>query len=108
MSDQSPATSLPPRLPAPRAERRPHQTQWHGITLEDPYGWLRAKNWQEVMREPDKLDADIRHLIHRMARDNPTWGRRRIRAELALLGYDVAEPVPANVRTALRKKYGQE
>jgi hypothetical protein len=38
-----------------------------------------------------KLDAEIRHLIHRMARDNPTWGRRRIRAELALLGYDVAE-----------------
>ena len=38
-----------------------------------------------------KLDAELRHLIHRMARDNPTWGRRRIRAELALLGYAVAE-----------------
>jgi putative transposase len=37
-----------------------------------------------------KLDAELRHLIHRMARDNPTWGRRRIRAELALLGYAVA------------------
>jgi len=26
-----------------------------------------------------------------MARDNPTWGRRRIKAELHFLGYDVAE-----------------
>jgi transposase InsO family protein len=38
-----------------------------------------------------RLDAELRDLILRMARENPTWGRRRIRAELALLGYVVAE-----------------
>ena len=38
-----------------------------------------------------RLDAEIRDLIRRMAQENPTWGRRRIRAELALLGYHVAE-----------------
>jgi hypothetical protein len=38
-----------------------------------------------------QLDAEIRRLVRRMARENPTWGRRRIQAELALLGYEVAE-----------------
>jgi putative transposase len=38
-----------------------------------------------------RLDAELRDLIRRMARENPTWGRRRIRAKLALLGYEVAE-----------------
>ena len=37
------------------------------------------------------LDPELRALIRRMARENPTWGRRRLRAELALLGYEVAE-----------------
>jgi hypothetical protein len=32
-----------------------------------------------------KLDAEIRALIRRMSRENPTWGRRRIRSELHLL-----------------------
>ena len=38
-----------------------------------------------------RLDPELRQLIRRMARENPTWGRRRIWAELALLGYCVAE-----------------
>jgi hypothetical protein len=37
------------------------------------------------------LDLELRTLIRRMARDNPTWGRRRIQAELRFLGYEVAE-----------------
>jgi hypothetical protein len=38
-----------------------------------------------------KLDAQIRVLIRRMSRENPTWGRRRVRSELHLLGYEVGE-----------------
>ena len=51
--------------------------------------------WRWKSRAPSvgrpRLDPELRHLIRRMARENPTWGRQRIRAELALLGYRVAE-----------------
>jgi putative transposase len=51
--------------------------------------------WRWKSRAPSvgrpRLDPDLRQLIRRMARENPTWGRRRLRAELALLGCEVAE-----------------
>ncbi len=36
---------------------------YHNIERNDPYNWLRADNWQEVMREPDKLPQDIREVL---------------------------------------------
>jgi oligopeptidase B len=48
---------------APRATKRPLSQTWHGKTLVDDYGWLRAENWQDVMRDPTVLDSEIRaHL----------------------------------------------
>lgn len=47
----------------PVAERRQHATTNHGITRQDPYHWLRADNWQEVMQDPSTLPADIRSYI---------------------------------------------
>ena len=52
-----------PATPQPLAERRPVTTTHHGVTLTDDYGWLRAANWQEVMRKPDLLDANIREYL---------------------------------------------
>ncbi|WP_349361336.1 S9 family peptidase [Stappia sp.] len=52
-----------PNTPAPRAARRPVTHTVHGITRTDDYAWLRADNWQEVMRAPDTLDADIRAYL---------------------------------------------
>ena len=47
----------------PSAERRPHRTSFHGIARTDDYAWLRADNWQEVMRDPASLQADIRAYL---------------------------------------------
>ena len=58
--------------------RRGFQRYWHRKSRGKPVGRPR-------------LDPELRQLIRRMARENPTWGRRRIRAELALLGYEIAE-----------------
>lgn len=50
-------------LPPPLAAEKSHVTSWHGITLEDPFNWLRAGNWQEVMRDPSALDPEIRAYL---------------------------------------------
>ena len=54
-----------------------------------------------------KLDAEIRALIRRMSRENSTWGRRRIRSELHLLGYEVAELTVAKYMVRGRKPPSQ-
>ncbi len=35
----------------------------HGITISDDYAWLKDANWQEVLRDPSLLDADIRAYL---------------------------------------------
>ena len=51
--------SRPPPT-APVAPRRPHSFTTHGITITDDYAWLKDAKWQEVLRDPSILDADIR------------------------------------------------
>ncbi len=48
---------------APRAEARPSVSNWHGVTLIDEFAWLKASNWQEVMRDPAVLDPAIRAYL---------------------------------------------
>jgi oligopeptidase B len=47
------------RLAPPVAEKRPTFTVRHGVELADEYAWLRAANWQDVMRDPGALDPKI-------------------------------------------------
>ncbi len=37
----------------------------HGHEREDPYAWLRDPNWREVVRDPERLDPDIRAYLER-------------------------------------------
>jgi oligopeptidase B len=59
-------TSSPTRrtgVTPPRAPRQPSTTSHHGIVRVDDFAWLRAPNWQAVMRNPALLDPEIRaHL----------------------------------------------
>ncbi len=48
---------------APHAPKQPRQISHHGITIDDPYAWLRSERWQTVMRDPSALEPEIRaHL----------------------------------------------
>ena len=47
----------------PVAPRRPFRRTLHGVALEDDYAWLKDANWQQVLRNPALLDADIRSYL---------------------------------------------
>ena len=47
----------------PKADKRPVTMSNHGIERTDNYAWLRADNWQEVMRDPSVLADDIRAYL---------------------------------------------
>ena len=50
-------------LTPPIADRRPVTIEQVGRTRTDPYAWLKDENWQDVMRDPSLLDADIRAYL---------------------------------------------
>jgi len=68
-----------PRLVSPRTLRR-----WHAHLV--------ARRWTNLRRRPGRppTPQPIRALVLPMARENPTWGYRRIQGELVGLGHRVA------------------
>ncbi len=52
-----------PDMAPPVAIKQPTARTIHGTELVDEYAWIRADNWQEVMRDPSVLADNIRaHL----------------------------------------------
>ncbi|MGB5813030.1 MAG: helix-turn-helix domain-containing protein [Polyangiales bacterium] len=76
-------------------------TGWqHALILVKPetvIGWHRKGfklYWTRKSRHRagrPRIDAEIRTLIRRMARENPTWGAPRIHGELCMLGFEISE-----------------
>jgi putative transposase len=50
-----------------------------------------------------KIDEEIRRLIRRMKRENPTWGAPRIHGELLLLGFEISEPTVSRYLQRLKR-----
>ena len=55
--------------------------------------------WKWKSRGRPCVSPEAIRLIRRMSRENPLWGAPRIRSELLLLGYDVAEATVAKYMT---------
>lgn len=51
------------KIAAPATEKRPVDITQHGVTRVDNYAWLRDDAWQDVLRDPSKLTADIRKML---------------------------------------------
>jgi oligopeptidase B len=66
-TDAAPTTSAliarAQTIEEPHAEQRPVEIEQLGITRVDEYQWIKDENWQQVMREPDVLQSDIRELL---------------------------------------------
>src|SRR5437762_1336757 len=50
-----------------------------------------------------KVAKEVRDLIRRMRKENPTWGAPRIHGELLLLGFDVSEPTVSRYLQQLKR-----
>jgi len=51
------------RPPAPGAAKIPHRVEQLGRVRVDDYAWMKDDNWQQVLRDPKALRADVREHL---------------------------------------------
>ncbi|MGI9578596.1 MAG: transposase [Microthrixaceae bacterium] len=77
-------------------DRARHQTALLIVRPETVLRWHRrlvVRHWTQPPTAPPgrpPIDPELRRLVIRMARENPTWGYRRVHGELGRLGYSIA------------------
>jgi len=72
--------------------------KWHRRSFKH---YWRRKSKSKPGRPP--IGMDIIHLIRRLSQENVLWGAPRIKAELALLGHEVAESTVAKYMARPKK-----
>ena len=86
--DRAMLSALSTLLPAPLRRMRLVSPR----TLLRWHAQLVARRWTYPRRQPGRppIAQPVRALVLRIARENPTWGYRRIHGELARLGITIA------------------
>jgi transposase InsO family protein len=90
-------------------------SRWAEVLLivkpESVVGWHRAGfrlYWRWRSRGPAggraKITPEIQELIHRMARENPTWGAPKIHGELLKLGFVISERSVSRYLRAVQRR----
>ena len=47
----------------PKLRKNKTKKNYHGITLEDDYSWVDQPNILEVLKDPKKLDPEVKDYI---------------------------------------------
>jgi len=72
---------------------------WHRAGYRLVWKWRSRRQ----RRGRPKIAEEVRDLIRRMKRENPTWGAPRIHGELLALGFEISEPTVSRYLRHLKR-----